>query len=78
MMVFYIRSHRGWDELLSFAAVSVSPVWIDEGIHSPEEIAESRAKGMDLTNFTIETEGEPHLSTIKMHQPNDVIWVESK
>jgi hypothetical protein len=77
-MVFYVRTRVGWNDLLRIVEASASPIWIDKDVLTSDEAAEWRAKGLNLTNFTVEAVDEPDLSTVRMHHPNDVIWVESK
>ena len=77
-MVFYVRTRRGWAEILPLAEATASPIWIDKDVLTSDEIAEWRAKNINLTNFTVAVTDDSDLSTIRMHHPNDVIWVESK
>jgi hypothetical protein len=76
-MVFYVRSRRAYDELLQLLGDSPSPLWVERDVLTNEELFRLREEGRDVTNFTIEPGPEPELSIIRMHHPDQVIWVES-
>lgn len=77
-MVFYVRTRQAWEEILPLVEATTSPIWIEKDVLTSDELGAARAKGIDITNFTVAVPDDPDLSTIRMHHPNDVIWVDSK
>lgn len=75
-MVFYVRTRRGWDELVAFVGKAPSPVWVERDVLTEKEIEELRANGVNITNFTGEASNEPDTTIVEMHHPNELIWVE--
>ena len=81
-MVIFILTSKGYKEMESVIKESNSPVWINEGILSDEEIEELRSQGIQLTNFsylidkTNQKEIQGALETIKEHHPGETIWTE--
>ncbi len=75
-MVFYVRTRRGYEELVAFVGEVPSPIWVDRDVLTSDEIIRLREEGLNVTNFTPEPASEPDVSVIRMHHPNEVIWVE--
>jgi hypothetical protein len=75
-MVFYVRTRRGFDELVQLLGAPPSPLWIERDVSTEAELTELRSRGLDVTNFTTEAAQEVDISTVRMHHPNDIIWAE--
>ena len=76
-MVFYVRSRRAYDELLQLLGHAPSPLWVERDVLNSEEISHLRDAGREVTNFTTDPDLEPDLSTIRLHHPDQIIWIES-
>ena len=77
-MVFYVRTRRGYDELVRLLGRVPSPLWVDCDVLTDRELFCLREAGSDVTNFTIEPTHEADVSTIQLHHPDEIIWVESQ
>ena len=75
-MVVYVRTRAGYDEIVKHLGKCPSPLWVDRGVLTEQKIRELRSAGLDVTPFTGEPGGEPDVEIIRLHHPNDVVWVE--
>jgi hypothetical protein len=81
-LVFLALTRAGLDELSDEFGRLPSPLWVNDGVLSPEELAKLRAKGSDVTNFSYRiqpgdtTAIENALAVISEHHPRQRIWVE--
>ena len=80
-MVFLALTRSGYDELVSQLQRVPSPLWVNKGVLSDEELAALRALGSvsDFTYFITPTnvsEVEEASYTVKEHHPNETVWVE--
>lgn len=76
-MVFYIRTRKGWEQILADIGVPHSPIWVENDVLTEPELEKLRQAGTNITNFTIKPSKEPDISTIQMHHPDEVILVEA-
>jgi hypothetical protein len=81
-LVFLALTRAGLDELSEVFGRLPSPLWVNDGLLSDEELAELRAKGADVTNFSYRIEPgdtaaiEDALAVISEHHADQRIWVE--
>ena len=75
-MVFYVRTRRGYDELVEFLGKVPSPLWIDRDVLNDEEIARLRDAGLSVTNFFDAPSAEGECDMIRRHHEDEVLWVE--
>lgn len=81
-MVIFILTNKGYEEMESIIKESNSPVWINDGVLSEEEINKLRSQGIELTKFSYfinkanQKEILGALETIKEHHPGEAIWTE--
>ena len=81
-MVFFALTRSGLDELMAEIGRTPSPLWVNDGVLSANEMKGLREAGIDLTNFTrpIALEDQSAvitaLETIGEHHPGEVIWIE--
>ena len=81
-MVFLALTRPGLDELARAMGRTPSPLWVNDGVLTAQELKELRQQGIDLTNFTHRfalddlTAVADALDTIAMHHPGQGIWVE--
>ncbi|MCW8880333.1 MAG: hypothetical protein OQK51_25015 [Kangiellaceae bacterium] len=60
------------------------PIWLNEGVVSQSELADLRARNIEVSNFHYvvdiddEESREEALFTIAEHHPNERIWSESR
>lgn len=81
-MVYLILTRRGYEEVLRELQRVPSPVWVNQGVLSAEELASVRAAGTAITDFTrfitpsSASAIEEAAATVREHHPNECIWVE--
>lgn len=81
-MVFLALTRTGLDELSERLGYPPSPLWVNNDVFSKEELADLRAKGVDVTNFSHRIRPddtaaiEAALVTIAEHHVGEAIWVE--
>lgn len=75
-MVFYVRTREGFEQLLEMLGRTPSPLWVDRDILSDSEIAEMRSNDLNVTQFTVEPSEVPDTDIIRLHHPNEVVWVQ--
>jgi hypothetical protein len=81
-MVFLVLTRAGFDEITSCTGGVPSPLWVNKGVLSPDELADLRAKGSDISSFSnhiapTDTNGIVGvLGIIAEHHPGQRIWVE--
>jgi len=80
-MVFLATTRRGYE---SFTTLNPDAnLWVSGGVLTTEELAQLRARGLKITDFTHEiSSGEPEeiadaISTIREHHPGEPIWIEA-
>ena len=82
-MVFLILTRRAYEEILALLGRVPSPMWVNGGVLSNDEIGEIRQSGVDLTTFTrpfdrLSAEAiNDAAATVREHHPNEIVWVES-
>ena len=80
-MIYFALSRHGYEQ---FASTSdpFAYLWVSGGVLSEPELADLRAKGVSVTNFSdsIDPNDQVALSeaidTIKQHHPGQAVWVE--
>ena len=81
-LVFLALTRAGLDELRTQFGHLPSPLWVNDGLLSKTELAELRAKGADVTNFSYRIQPgdtaaiEAALAVISEHHAGQRIWVE--
>jgi hypothetical protein len=81
-LVFLALTRAGLDELSEHFGHLPSPLWVNDGLLSDQELAELRAKGADVTNFSYRIEQgdttaiEDAIAVISEHHAGQRIWVE--
>ena len=81
-MVFFALTRSGFEQLVSVIGRTPSPLWVNAGVLTAEELKELRDTGIDLTNFTSRIGPEDRsaiagaVDTIALHHPLESIWVQ--
>jgi hypothetical protein len=81
-MVFLALTRSGLEQLVGVIGHTPSPLWVNHGVLTAEELKELREQGIDLTNFTNrialedQTAVASAVDTIAEHHPDQSIWVE--
>lgn len=75
-MVLLIMTRAGFDDVRTLIAPSSSPVWVNAGVLSDEEIGALRERGVDLSRFTMPHDLEQAIDIIVEHHPGERIWAE--
>jgi hypothetical protein len=74
-MIYLVLNRSAWLELMTAGREEPSPLWVNAGVLTPEELAELRQSGARVTNFSsfIDPESEPALQEaleiIREHHP---------
>lgn len=81
-MTHFVLTRKGYDQLNADFDPFPFTIWVNDGVLSDDELAELRAKGVSVTNFTRAIDPSDPLDvagaidTIQQHHPNQSIWVE--
>jgi hypothetical protein len=81
-MTHFAITRKGFDELVATLGRIPSPIWVNYGVLSAEELSRARSLGVAITDFTSDVsrnnagEFEDALDTILQHHPDQVLWVE--
>jgi len=81
-MVFLALTRNGLEQLIKELGRTPSPLWVNDGVLTAEELKELRDSGIDLTNFTYRIAPDSQsavasaVDTIAEHHPDESIWVE--
>jgi hypothetical protein len=81
-MAYLILTRPGYEEVVHQLQRVPSPVWVNKGVLSPEELAAIRAEGTAITDFTrfitpsSASAIEDAVATMREHHPSECIWVE--
>lgn len=81
-MVFFALTRQGLDEFARHFGRLPSPLWVNKGVLSREELDDLRARGGDVTDFAHMIGAEDAaalqqaLADIAQHHPGERIWVE--
>lgn len=81
-MVFLVLTRPALDELASHFGRLPSPLWVNKGLLSKQELADLRAKGIDVSDFTNNVPPndlkaiDGVLAVIAEHHYGHAIWVE--
>ena len=81
-MPFLILTRKGYEDLVNGIGRIPSPVWVGGGVLSDAEMAEIRAKGIDLTVFVERISAEDAsaiagaIETIEQHHCGQTVWLE--
>ncbi|MBO9678935.1 MAG: hypothetical protein J7556_11895 [Acidovorax sp.] len=81
-MVYFVLTRRGYERLVDALLCVPSPLWVNQGVLSPEELAGLRAIGISVTDFThaidpadcAQVADATH--TVCDHHPGQLVWVE--
>lgn len=81
-MPFLVMTRAGWDDLLAGAQSLSTPIWLGAGVLTPKELADHRARGLEISVFdSAISHDDPDamidaMDTIAEHHPEKSIWVE--
>jgi hypothetical protein len=81
-MTHFVLTRKGYEQLKASFGNFPFAFWVNDGVLSASELAELRAAGVSVTNFTTaidpncSTEVASAVVTIQQHHPNQSIWVE--
>ncbi len=81
-MTHFVLTRKGYEQLKASFGNFPFAFWVNDGVLSVSELAELRAAGFSVTNFTTvidpncSTEVASAVVTIQQHHPNQSIWVE--
>ena len=82
-MVFFVLTRWGYDELVSLLGRTPSPLWVNAGVLSQEEIKLMSDAGIEVSEFSHSIASDDickvteAIDTIKQHHPTHSIWVEN-
>ena len=81
-MAYIVLTRSGYEELVRKLQGVPSPLWVNKGILSLDELAAIRTSEVVLTDFTrlirpsnVQEVGEAAY-TVEEHHPNETVWVE--
>jgi hypothetical protein len=81
-VVYFTLTRSGYEDLVSTLGHAPSPLWVNNGVLSPQEIKSLYERGVDITNFTIDVNPEDQsavaqaIETVREHHPGQTVWVE--
>ncbi|MBJ7576260.1 hypothetical protein [Luteimonas sp. MC1828] len=81
-MIYFATSRQSYDQLAASPAWPPAVLWVSLGVLASAELADLRAKGLAVTDFTNRVSpNDPAamsdaLDTIREHHPDHVVWVD--
>jgi len=81
-MTYLVLTRSGYEELVRKLQRVPSPLWVNKGVLSQDELAAIRTSEVALTDFNRHIEPsngqevEDAAYTVKEHHPNETLWVE--
>ncbi len=80
-MPHLVLTRKGYDDLVPGLGKAPSPLWINLGVLSPEELATLRGIGVEVTDFTTDVALSnaglaEAMATIHEHHSGISVWVE--
>lgn len=80
-MVFFAITRSGYTELVATLGRVPSPLWVNAGVLSPEELSELELRGTSVTPFTVDVTSSferytTALDTIWQHHQDERLWAE--
>ena len=81
-MIYFATSRQSYDQLVASSIWPPSALWVSFGVLDSSELADLRANGLAVTDFTnpinpndlAATAGA--LDTIREHHPGQAVWVD--
>ena len=80
--VHLVITRLGFERLARSAGVPPTPLWVNAGVLTSEELDELRLKGLDVSIFNrpIDPQDAAAIAvaaaTVRQHHPHDIVWVE--
>ena len=80
-MICFATSRQSYDHLVASEFWPPDALWLSSGVLDAYELAELRAQGLSVTDFTDaidandSAEMEEALDTIREHHPAQAVWV---
>ena len=81
-MIYFVCSRQSYEQLAGSPAWPPSALWVTPGVLEPSSLAELRASGMVVTNFTTSINSgdlvalAEAVDTIRQHHPGQAVWVD--
>ena len=81
-MVFYVLTTTGYQDLSAELGRAPSPVWLNEGVLTSDEVARLREAGIQVTVFSEYRNPEDleaitkDIWTIQEHHDGESVWVQ--
>ena len=81
-MIYFAHSRNSYDQLIASSAWPPAALWVSPGLLAATELAELRASGLSVTEFTgpVGHSGYVTLAdavdTIREHHPGQVVWAD--
>ena len=81
-MIYLVCSRQSYEQLAGSPAWPPTALWVSLGVLEPSELAELRAYGVAVTDFTKPISRDAAaladaVDTIREHHPGQVVWVDS-
>jgi hypothetical protein len=82
-MIYLVCSRQSYEQLAGSPAWPPAALWVSLGVLEPSELAELRACGVAVTDFTKTiSSGDAAaladaIDTIREHHPGQAVWVDS-
>ncbi len=81
-MIYLVLSRHGYRQLADSSAWPPTALWASEGVLTASELADLRARGIAVTNFTHKIHPgnfsalSDAIDSIREHHPDQAVWVE--
>ena len=81
-MVFYVLTTTGYHDLVAELGRNPSPVWLNEGVLTKDEVDQLRSTGHKVTVFSVRRNPEEFetitkdIWTIQEHHDGESVWVQ--
>jgi len=81
-MIYFALTRNGYDDLIAHLGRAPSPLWVNNGVLSRQEIRQLHEAGIEISNFTVDINAQDRsdvaqaVDTIREHHPGHSVWVE--
>ena len=81
-MIYFVSSRQSYEQLAGSSAWPPAALWVSLGVLEPSELAELRACGVAVTDFTKPIPSgdlaalAEAVDTIREHHPGQAVWVD--
>ena len=81
-MIYFATSRQSYDQLAASSVWPPAVLWVSLGVLDSSELADLRAKGLAVTDFTNPINSNDlvamtgALDTIREHHPGQAVWVD--